>query len=65
MKHADHLRLVDEEEQVRLAEKVETQRDHAAWEKAECRRLYFVGVIVVAAMIVSSRGYSCGRPIRF
>lgn len=38
MKRATPLQLVDEEEQARLAEEAETQREHAAWEKAERRR---------------------------
>ena len=37
--------------QARLAEEAETQREHPAWEKAERRRIYSVGVIVAAAMI--------------
>jgi hypothetical protein len=39
MKHPAHLPLVAAEEQARLAEKAETQREHAGGEKAERRRL--------------------------
>jgi hypothetical protein len=65
MKHAAHLRLVDEEEQAHLAEETETQREHAAWEKAERRRIYIVGVIVVAAMIALFARAFMQPPIRF
>jgi hypothetical protein len=40
MKFPAPLQLVDEEEQARLAEEAETQREHAAWGKAERRRNY-------------------------
>lgn len=51
MNNAAHLRLVDAEWQARLAEEARMQRKHAAWEKAERRRIYMVGVIVAAAII--------------
>ena len=60
-----HLRLVDEEEQARLAAEAETQREHAAWEKAERRRIYIVGFIVVAAMIAFFARAFMQPPIRF
>jgi hypothetical protein len=57
--------LVDEEEQARLAEEAETQRERAAWENAERRRIYIVGVIVVAAMIALFARAFMQAPIRF
>ena len=65
MKHAAHLRLVDEEEQARLAEEAETQVEHATWETAARRRTYIVGVIVVAAMIALFARAFMQPPIRF
>ncbi|MEQ1607648.1 MAG: hypothetical protein ABL956_01545 [Hyphomonadaceae bacterium] len=64
MTHAAHLRLVDEEEQALLATKAETQRKHAARDKAEHRRIYIVGRIVVAARIASFARAFMQPPIR-
>ena len=39
-------------------------REHAEWEKAESRRIYIVGVIVVAAMIALFARAFMQPPIR-
>ena len=51
MTHAAHVRLVDADAQARLADEAKTQREPAAWGKAERRRVYRVGKIAAAAMI--------------
>jgi hypothetical protein len=65
MDHAARLRLVDEDEQARVAEEAETPRDHAAWEKAERRRIYGVGFTAVTAMIALFARAFMEPPIRF
>ncbi len=41
------------------------RREHAAWEKAERRRIYIVGVIVAAAMIALFAWAIVQLPVRF